>query len=108
LLQPVRFRRLRIGFLMKKLGRISQILEKKITKSGTTPYPKGASVSAALAGQNERGQRPPTSDVDVGGIVRAVRQLHQRSQRVIEVEAKKDYVTWRCHETVARMVEAQE
>jgi hypothetical protein len=50
LLQPGRSRRLRVGFLVKKLSRIRQILEKEITKSGTTPYPKGASASAALAG----------------------------------------------------------
>jgi hypothetical protein len=46
--------------------------KKKKTKSGTTPYPKGASASAPRVGRNGRGQRPATRDT--GGSARADRE----------------------------------
>jgi hypothetical protein len=46
--------------------------EEKETKSRTTPYPKGASVSAPQVGRNGRGQHPATRDA--GGSTRADRE----------------------------------
>jgi hypothetical protein len=46
--------------------------KKKKTKSGTTPYPSGASASAPQAGRSGRGQRPAIQDT--GGSARAERE----------------------------------
>jgi hypothetical protein len=52
--------------------------KKQTNKSGTTPYPNGASASAPRAGGNGSGQRPATRDT--GGSARADREQRTRPE----------------------------